>query len=66
MLHLPLYIRLFLFLLLRGDHRRSVVSDLSELYEVRRERDGEIAARAWLRRQVATYPYRLLANAMRK
>ena len=66
MRHLPLYIRLFLHLILREDHRRSVMSDLSELYQVRWERDGEAAARAWLRRQTRLYPFTLIGAHLRR
>ena len=36
------------------------MNDLRELYEHRRARDGDRAARTWLRRQLTKYPYRLI------
>ncbi len=62
----PLYVRWILRLLLNRDDRHMVTSDLSELYEHRRARDGDRAAAAWLRRQLASYPYRLLADRLRR
>ncbi len=62
----PLYVRWILRLLLNRDDRRMVMSDLSELYEHRRARDGDRAAAAWLRRQLASYPYRVLADRLRR
>jgi predicted permease len=46
--------------LLGRDDFRAVESDLAELYERRRARDGERAAGAWLRRQWRQYPIRLI------
>ncbi len=53
-------------LLLSREHYRTVLSDLSELYEVRWERDGEAAARAWLRRQTRLYPFTLIGAHLRR
>ncbi len=53
---LPLAARLLLRLVLNRQDHRTVLNDLSELYECRRSSDGELAARAWLRRQIASYP----------
>ena len=44
-----------------GDHR-AIESDLAELYELRRQRDGDRAAARWLRAQQRQYPVRLLAE----
>ncbi len=63
---LPLIARWTIRLLLSRDCSRSVTSDLAELYETRRRRQGDHAARAWLRRQVAAYPRRLLADRLRR
>ena len=52
-------------LLLSREHYRTVLSDLSELYQVRWERDGEAAARAWLRRQTRLYPFTLIGAHLR-
>ena len=51
---------------LLGDaDRRAIESDLAELYEVRRQQDGDRAAERWLRRQLATYPLHLLRERVR-
>ncbi len=52
-------------MLSRNDHR-TVTSDLRELYEQRQARDGERAAAAWWRRQWRQYPFRLLAERVRR
>ncbi|MFN7963226.1 MAG: ABC transporter permease [Thermoanaerobaculia bacterium] len=62
----PRALRWALRLLLDREDRREVESDLEELYELRRQRDGERAARAWLARQWAQYPPRLLLAASRR
>ncbi|MPY90048.1 MAG: FtsX-like permease family protein [Luteitalea sp.] len=62
---LPFVVRAMLRWLLDRDGARTVMNDLQELYERRRTRDGNRAATAWLHRQVAWYPYHLLANRFR-
>ena len=56
--------RCLLGLLLNAEDRRAVLSDLAELYEHRCIRDGERAARGWLRRQMASFSLRLLADRL--
>ncbi|HLE85550.1 MAG TPA: ABC transporter permease, partial [Thermoanaerobaculia bacterium] len=56
----PLPVRWLLRLRLRSEDRRAVASEMGELFERRRSRDGEREAEAWLRRQWAQYPVRLL------
>ena len=63
---IPFPVRVSLRLLLNARARRSVMSDLSELYQVRWERDGEAAARAWLRRQTRLYPFMLIGAHLRR
>ncbi|MEE8346440.1 MAG: ABC transporter permease, partial [Dehalococcoidia bacterium] len=43
-----------------------MTSDLREMYEQRQARDGERAAAAWWRRQWRQYPFRLLAERLRR
>jgi putative ABC transport system permease protein len=45
--------------------RRAIDTDLAELYEYRRHRDGIVAADRWLRRQRRIYPWLLLADRAR-
>ncbi|MPZ18449.1 MAG: FtsX-like permease family protein [Luteitalea sp.] len=45
--------------------RREIESDLAELYEVRRRREGTRAATRWLRRQRVLYPWHLLVDRVR-
>jgi predicted permease len=45
--------------------RQAIEHDLAELYEVRRQQDGDRAARRWLRREQAMYPWRVLADRLR-
>ena len=47
------------------DDRRAIENDLAELYELRRQMDGERAARRWLRRQRVFYPVHLLFERLR-
>jgi putative ABC transport system permease protein len=54
--------RWLLRVLLSEDDRRTIESELSELYEFRRRVDGERAAKRWLRRQHALYPAHLLID----
>ncbi len=61
---LPLVSRLLLRVLLNRQDYRTAMSDLSELYELRRVRDGDAAARSWLRRQIRAYPIRIAAAAL--
>lgn len=61
----PWLVRWALRLLLAPDDRRSALSELGELYERRRLRDGERAAGAWLSRQHSQYPWRLLRERLR-
>jgi putative ABC transport system permease protein len=63
-LPLSLLSRGLLWLLLEAEDRRTVLGDLWELYEHRCIRDGERAARAWLRRQMASFPLRLMADRL--
>jgi putative ABC transport system permease protein len=63
---LSLASRLLLRLLLNEQDYRTVVSDISELHERRRIRDGDAAARAWLRRQVRGYPIRMVGETVRR
>jgi putative ABC transport system permease protein len=58
-------VRWLLTWLLPPDERRVVLGELEELYRLRRARDGEPTARAWLGRQLAQYPYRLLLERLR-
>jgi putative ABC transport system permease protein len=55
---------LFRWLLSEAD-RRAIESDLAELYEFRRQQDGERAAHRWLRRQRAIYPLHLIWDRVR-
>ena len=50
----PWFVQLSARVLLPQSDRVVAESELGELYERRRERDGERAARAWLRRQAAS------------
>ncbi|MEO5820451.1 MAG: ABC transporter permease [Vicinamibacteraceae bacterium] len=53
----------WLFRLLVDDaDRRAIDSDLAELHDYRRRRDGADAADRWLRRQRRIYPWHLLAD----
>jgi putative ABC transport system permease protein len=45
--------------------RRAIESDLAELYEWRRRRDGDRAAARWLRRQLLLYPLHLFMDRCR-
>ena len=49
-------------LLVSDADRRAIESDLAELYEFRRHRDGAGAADRWLRRQRRIYPWLLLVD----
>jgi predicted permease len=51
--------------LLSDEDRRAIESDLTELYEFRRQQDGDRAAARWLRRQRAWYPLHLLWDRIR-
>jgi putative ABC transport system permease protein len=42
--------------------RRAIESDLAELFELRRRRDGDLAAARWLRRQHLLYPLHLMLD----
>ncbi len=53
-------------LMLSRNDRRTVTSDLREMYEQRQARDGEREAAAWWRRQWRQYPFRLLAERFRQ
>ena len=44
---------------------RAIEGDLAELYEFRRQQDGERAAARWLRRQRVLYPLRVLWERVR-
>ena len=51
--------------LLSDADRRAIESDLAELYEFRRQQDGNRAAARWLRRQRASYRLHLLWDRVR-
>ena len=51
--------------LLSDADRQAIESDLAELYEFRRQQDGDRAAARWLRRQRAWYPLHLLWDRIR-
>lgn len=57
--------RWLLRLFLDADDRRAIENDLAELYEVRRRRDGDVAARRWLRRQRILYPLHVALERLR-
>jgi putative ABC transport system permease protein len=57
--------RWLLALLVDDADRRAIDTDLAELYEYRRRRDGGLAADRWLRRQRRIYPWLLLADRAR-
>ncbi len=59
-------VRLALRTLLSEAERRQVLSELSELWERRRMRDGAAVADRWYRRQLARYPLRLLRERVRR
>ncbi|HEX9636971.1 MAG TPA: ADOP family duplicated permease [Acidobacteriota bacterium] len=61
----PLWARWALRWLLRRDDRSVVIGDLAELYALRRARDGERAAAAWLRRQWAQVPLQWMRARLR-
>lgn len=60
----PWLVRWVLAGLLRGEDRNAVLTELGELYERRRARDGARAAAAWYRRQTMQYPFRLVADRL--
>ncbi|MCZ6857394.1 MAG: ABC transporter permease [Gemmatimonadetes bacterium] len=62
----PLFARVVLRVLLNRNDRRTVSSDLREMYEQRLSRDGERAATSWWRRQWRQYPLHLLAERFRQ
>jgi putative ABC transport system permease protein len=45
--------------------RRAIENDLTELFELRRRRDGDAAAARWLRRQHLLYPMHLIVDRLR-
>jgi putative ABC transport system permease protein len=56
----------WLITLLIGDaDRRAIESDLAELFELRRRRDGDRPAARWLRRQRVLYPLHLMGERLR-
>jgi putative ABC transport system permease protein len=57
--------RWLLRLLVGDDDRRTIESDLGELYEWRRRHEGAPAADRWLRRQRVLYPCHLLADRLK-
>lgn len=57
--------RWLLHLLVTEADRDAIASDLAELHEFRRRRDGDAAADRWLRRQHRLYPWFLLADRVR-
>jgi putative ABC transport system permease protein len=66
-MHRPPFIaRWTLRLLLNRNDRRTVMNDLGELYVRRVARDGQRAANAWYRRQVAQFPHRLFVERFRR
>ena len=52
-------------LFLSPEERRAISSELDELYERRRARDGVRAAASWYRCQTLQYPFRLLIDRLR-
>ena len=62
----PFFSRWLLSLLLSRNDRRTVMSDLGELYERRAARDGTRAANVWYRRQLVQYPHRVVAERLRQ
>ena len=60
----PQLVRCALWLFLAEQDRRVVWSELGELYERRRAREGSGAAAVWYRRQTIQYPLRLLADRL--
>jgi hypothetical protein len=56
--------RLLRFLVSDAD-RRAIESDLSELFELHRRHDGEVAAARWLRRQRLLYPMHVAVDRFR-
>jgi putative ABC transport system permease protein len=57
--------RWLLHVLLSDADRRAIESDLAELVELRRRRDGDRAASRWLRRQRLLYPLYLVMDRLR-
>src|SRR6187401_568907 len=51
--------------LIGDDDRRAIESDLAELFELRRRRDGPRAARRWLWRQRLLLPWYLAVDRVR-
>ncbi len=51
-------------LFLSPEESRAISSELGELYERRRARDGARAAVSWYRRQTIQYPFRLLVERL--
>jgi putative ABC transport system permease protein len=62
----PFIARWMLRLLLNRNDRRTVMNDLGELYVRRAARDGQRAANAWYRRQLAQFPPRLFVERLRR
>lgn len=62
----PFLVWCVMWLMVSRNDRRTVTSDLREMYEQRQARDGERAAAAWWQRQWRQYPFRLLAERVRR
>ena len=60
----PWLVRLSARVLLPQPDRAVAASELEELYERRKERDGDRAAEAWLRRQALQFPWRLVRERL--
>ena len=45
--------------------RRAIESDLTELFELRRRHEGDVAAARWLRRQRLFYPMHIIVDRIR-
>src|SRR3954447_23745075 len=56
--------RWLLRLLVSDEDRRSIETDLAELYAVRRRLDGVTAADRWLRHQRRLYPWHLVIDRL--
>ncbi len=63
---LPVIVRILLHVFVIRVDRPAVYSELAELYETRRERDGKKGSRVWLARQINQYPPRIIAARLRR
>ena len=58
--------RIALRRLLPEHERRALLSELAELYERRRAREGDARANRWYARQLRAYPLRLLGDRVHR